>query len=315
MEKSSNSKELFYSKLSVISKIVSDRSSLNSERMFFLTPMVVFMVGMILIPCLVLLYISFTNWEIGQSFSEAKFVGFRNYIRLFTTPRFWEDSLTTLYWILGCLGIELPLGLGIALILKAAEERKVIGSKIFDTLFLLPLAVAPVVTAVMWRFMYNGSYGIINWFCQLFGLPRFDWLGSKYALLSLIITDVWEFTPLFILLIFSALQTIPPQIEEAAKIDGANYWRRLTRIIIPTIKPVLVTVFIIRTIDLLRWLVTIFIMTGGGPGTRTEILNVLLYYTAFWQFSMDRASALAILMLGIGGLFAFISMKTFLKEA
>jgi len=233
---------------------------------------------------------------------------------LFNSPRFWEDSLTTFYWIFGCLTLEVFLGMGIALLLKAAEDKKLVGYKAFDTLFLLPLAVAPVVTGVMWRFMYNGSYGIINWFLKVFGIPPVDWLGGKHALLSLIITDVWEFTPLIILLLFAALQTVPSQLEEAAKIDGAGYWRRLTRIIIPSIKPVIFVAVIIRIMDLLRWLVTIFIMTGGGPGTRTEILNVLLYYTAFWQFSMDKASALGILMLSIGAVFAYISMKVFLQK-
>jgi len=284
---------------------------MKKEGVYFLLPLAGLLMFLLFIPCGMLIYISFTNWEIGNPFSSASFVGLQNYTRLVSEPRFWKDGLTTLLWIGGCIAIEFPLGLVIALVLKTAEQRSLSACKFFETLFLLPLAVAPIVTGVMWRFMYNGTYGVINYLLELVGLPRQDWLGSGLALLAVIITDIWEFTPLFVLLLFAALQTFPQQLEEAAKIDGATYLQRLVYVILPLIKPVIFVALVIRIIDLLRWIVTIFIMTAGGPGLRTEIWNILLYYMAFWQFSLDRASALAIFLIGVGAFFAFISMKAF----
>ena len=134
------------------------------------------------------------------------------------------------------------------------------------------------------------------------------------ALFSVILVDVWEFTPLFILILYAGLQTIPEQIYEAASVDGAGYFQSLWYLTLPAIKPIATVVIVIRLIDLMRWIVTIFIMTGGGPGTKTEILNVYLYNLSFWQFDIDKGSALAIILIVISAIYALIFARLSAKR-
>jgi len=275
-------------------------------------PFIVTLTVLTLIPFVILIYLSLTSGDF--SLKARQFVFLSNYIKIFNSERFWKTTLTTLYWISGAIILEFPLGLIIALALKRADRRGLKGKNLLNTIFLIPLAIAPVVVGVMWRFMFNSSFGIINYLLKLIGVNGIDWLGGKMALFSVILVDVWEFTPLFILILYAGLQTIPEQMYEAASVDGAGYLQSLWYLTLPTIKPVATVVIVIRLIDLMRWIVTIFIMTGGGPGTKTEILNVYLYYLSFWQFDIDKSSALAIILIIISAIYALIFARLSAKR-
>jgi len=275
-------------------------------------PFVITLTVLTLIPFVILIYLSLTSGDF--SLKARQFVFLYNYIKIFNSERFWKGALTTLYWISGAIILEFPLGLIIALALKRADKRRLKGKNLLNTIFLIPLAIAPVVVGVMWRFMFNSSFGIINYLLKLIGVNGIDWLGGKMALFSVILVDVWEFTPLFVLILYAGLQTIPEQIYEAASVDGAGYFQSLWYLTLPTIKPIATVVIVIRLIDLMRWIVTIFIMTGGGPGTKTEILNIYLYNLSFWQFDIDKGSALAIILIIISAIYALIFARLSAKR-
>ena len=262
---------------------------------YLVMPAVIALVLINALPIVLLLYMSVTEWDSLQ-FGARPFVGLSNYIEILQDPRFQQDGITTLIWIFGSIAIEIPLGLTIALALYRAEERGLLGFGIFRSLYLIPISLAPVVVGVLWRFLYNAQTGLINYILGLLGISPVDWLGSSVALLAIIIVDVWEYTPLYILMILSGLQSIPKSLHEAAEVDGATYWQQLRYITIPLLKNVILTVSLVRAIDLLRWLVTIFIMTGGGPGTTTEIWNMYLYNLVFVQFNVGKGAAMGVIM-------------------
>jgi len=267
------------------------------------------------IPLLLLIYMAFTNWDNSLAFSWKNFMGLDNFKYILTNDRFWQSGVTTLIWIVGSLALELPLGLGIALLLKRASKRNLLFLSLTKNVIVLPLVIAPIVVGVMWRFMmFNANTGVINYFFRLVGLSPIEWLGKEWALFSVILTDVWEHTPLFVLILFAGLQSLPDHLYEAARVDGANGFQLFKNITLPLLKPIIYVVIVVRSIDLMRWIVTIFIMTGGGPGMKTEIWNLYLYQLTFTRFNVSKGSAMALILIFASMLISILFVKMSLKE-
>ncbi len=254
----------------------------------FMAPAAVVMIIALLYPLLYMVYGSFRDWDPSQTISETDFVGFKNYITLFYDPSFRESLSVTLRFAFAVVTVEMVLGVGLALLL----DRKIRGMSVLRTLFILPMMIAPVVVGLMWRYMYHPTVGTFNRFLKSLGLDGVDWLG-QHALLSVIIADIWQWTPFIFILSLAALQSLPQSALEAARIDGATGWQQIWHIKIPLMMPVLIVTCLLRLIDAFKVLEVILVMTEGGPGLSTEILALRISRTATEFRELGVAAAMS----------------------
>lgn len=241
----------------------------------FLAPAVIIMIIALLYPLGYMVWGSFRDWNPSQTIGEAEFVGLKNYITLFYDPAFRESLSVTLTFAFVVVTAELLIGVGLALLL----DRNIRGMSILRTLFILPMMIAPVVVGLMWRYMYHPTVGTFNKTLKSLGLNGVDWLG-QHALASVIIADIWQWTPFIFILSLAALQSLPRSALEAARIDGATAWQQIVYIKLPLMLPILIVTALLRLIDAFKVLEVILVMTEGGPGLSTEILALRISRTA-----------------------------------
>jgi len=271
------------------------KSLLNrSTPYLFLLPALAVMGVGLFYPVLQSVLLSFEDWKLGMHPEAATFSGWDNYLSLLGDPMVYESAGVTLTFAFTVVVLEVLLGIALALLL----ERPIIGMSLFRTIFILPMMVAPVVVGLIWRYMYSEQFGILNKVTKAVGIGGIPWLSSPdMALTSVIIADVWQWTPFIFILAMAALQGLPASALEAARIDGANPWQMIWHIKIPLMMPVIVVATLLRLIDAFKVLEVIYIMTDGGPGLSTEILSLHIYKTAFVSQQLGRASALSNLLL------------------
>lgn len=260
----------------------------------FLAPAAAVCFVALLYPMLRSIWLSFHEWSLGMPPATAKFVGLENYLWLLKDGAFWSSVGVTLSFAAAVVSLEVVLGVALALVL----DREMRGISVFRTIFILPMMVAPIVVGLIWRFMYNEQFGSLTKLLKAFGLPTVPWLSSPdVALISVIISDVWQWTPFIFILSLAALQSLPASAIEAARIDGASQWQAILHIKLPLMVPVIVIAALLRLIDAFKVLEVIYILTEGGPGLSTEILSLHIYKTAFVSQQLGRASALSNLLL------------------
>jgi len=253
-----------------------------------MAPAIIIIILALLYPLGYMVYGSFRAWDPSQNISESEFVGLKNYITLFYDPAFRESLVVTLTFAVCVVFLELVIGVGLALML----DRNIRGMSVLRTLFILPMMIAPVVVGLMWRYMYHPTVGTFNKTLKSFGLDGIDWLGQN-ALLSVIIADVWQWTPFIFILSLAALQSLPRSAIEAAKIDGATSWQQIIHIKLPLMMPVLIVTALLRLIDAFKVLEVILVMTEGGPGLSTEILALRISRTATEFRELGVAAAMS----------------------
>lgn len=223
-----------------------------------------------------------------------EFVGLENYRTVLFDDFFWKSVSTTLAFAVIAVVIEMALGIFIAFLINGAT----VGKGLIRSLLILPLATAPAVTGLFWRYLYDSQFGLYNYFLKLLGLPQPNWLGDiKVALWAVALFDIWLWTPFVALIILAGLQALPKEPFEAAELDGASYFRVLSKLTFPMLKPVLFLVVILRTIDALRLYDAVAVLTRGGPGSATETMTYYLYRTGLQFFRMDYASTMSLLFL------------------
>ena len=254
----------------------------------FMAPAVIIMDLALLYPLAYMIYGSFRAWDPSQNISETEFVGLKNYITLFFDPAFRESLSVTLTFAFAVVTAELAIGVGLALLL----DRNIRGMSVLRTLFILPMMIAPVVVGLMWRYMYHPTVGTINKTLKSMGFESVDWLG-QHALLSVIIADIWQWTPFIFILSLAALQSLPRSALEAAKIDGATGWQQIRYIKLPLMMPVLIVTGLLRLIDAFKVLEVILVMTEGGPGLSTEIIALRISRTATEFRELGVAAAMS----------------------
>lgn len=276
--------------------MISSRINRLTPYMFF-APAAFILALCLLYPLGYMIYGSFRDWNPSQNISQTDFVGFKNYLTLFFDPSFRESLYVTLIFAVSVVTIEMVLGVGLALFL----DRNIRGLSVLRTLFILPMMIAPVVVGLIWRYMYHPSLGILNKTLKSIGLNGVDWLG-QHALTSVIIADVWQWTPFIFILTLAALQSLPQTALEAAKIDGASAWQLIWFIKLPLMMPVLVVTCLLRLIDAFKVLEVILVMTEGGPGLSTEILALRISRTAteFRELGVAAAMSNYLLLLLLG---------------
>ena len=254
----------------------------------FLAPALVIMALALLYPLGYMVYGSFRDWDPSQSLGESSFVGLANYVTLWHDPSFRESVGVTLKFAISVVSVEMIIGVGLALLL----DRNIRGMSVLRTLFILPMMIAPVVVGLIWRYMYHPTVGIFNNTLKSVGLEPIDWLGQN-ALVSVIIADIWQWTPFIFILSLAALQSLPRSALEAARIDGATGWQQIIHIKLPLMMPVLIVTGLLRLIDAFKVLEVILVMTEGGPGLSTEILALRISRTASEFRELGVAAAMS----------------------
>ncbi len=244
---------------------------------------IVFVAG----PMLASVYFSVSRYNVVE---PPEFIGLANYVKMFTDdPRFWHSLRVTFTYALVAVPLNLILGMGLALLLNT----KVPGLSIWRTIYYMPSVVSGVAVAVLWRFIFNPRFGIINWLLSLVGIKGPGWLASPdWALPALIIMSVWSVGGGMIIYL-AGLQGIPTTLYDAAQVDGANRWQQFWHITLPMMSPVIFYNLIIGMIAAFQYFTEAFVMTGGGPADATLFYNLYLYLNAFKYLDMGYASALA----------------------
>jgi len=229
---------------------------------------------------------------IKVSLSDARGFTFEHYTRLFQDRLFTVAAGQTLFYALAALTLEFFLGLALALLVDSLAH----GRALVRVSLLAPMLLPPVVAAVIWRLIYNPEFGVLNGMLRQLGFhtANLTWTsGRTSAMLSVILVDVWQWTPFLFLLLTAGLQSIPSEPLEAARVDGAGYWRTLRDVVLPLLKPTILLALLLRAMDLLRIFDQIFILTQGGPGSATETASLYIYRTAFRFSNFGYAAAMS----------------------
>jgi multiple sugar transport system permease protein len=267
----------------------------------FLAPSAVLICCVMIYPLGYALYSSLLNYDLGSGIQE--FIGFGNYSTLLGEPRFWEALGRTCLIVACAVASEFFLGLFIAYGLYLLTR----GGKVLSLFMFLPHIVTPVVAALFLRWIFMGRWGLLSSTLISFNIFPPDWLGDpSWAKFTVVVADVWQYTPFMILVLLAALNTVDESLLEAARLDGAGLWTQLFRIMVPSIRPMIAFVVVIRVMDAFRSFDSIYVLTAGGPGTATETLTMYTYTTAFKLLKIGKASALGVLTLVLVSIVAAI---------
>ena len=261
---------------------------------WFLAPSVILLLALTVYPLFYIIHISVHRVTPAGDL----FIGLRNFLRLFHDGFFYRAVWQTLIFTASALVLELALGLCLALLLNSEIRAR----NLWRALFLLPMILPPVVAGVIWRLIYNPSFGVLNGILQMMGfeIKKWTWLANpSIALLCVIVVDVWEWTPFVFLILLAGLQAIPQEPYEAARIDGSSAWQTLVHITLPLLMPAILVALLLRTMDLLRIFDQVFILTQGGPGFATETVSLYIYKTAFRFYDFGYAAVLSIVLLAV----------------
>jgi multiple sugar transport system permease protein len=245
-------------------------------------------------PLLYLVWTSAFRMDLAMPFADG-FVGIDNYRELFRDDRFWASLGVSLVYTASTVVLQVAIGLGLALLVMDMGR----GQGLFRLVAILPVVLSPAVVGMVWRtFMLAPEFGIVDYLAISAGLGSRNWLGDPtLALVSVVVIHTWQWTPFAFMVLLASLAALPDDLYEAARIDRANAWQRFTRITLPLIRPAIVMVVIMRTMVALTAFAAIFTVTGGGPGTATEILNLYAYRKSFTELSFGYGSTLAVALL------------------
>jgi multiple sugar transport system permease protein len=275
----------------------------NAIKWFFLLPCLGYLALMAIFPLGWSLSLSLTKW-LGTIMARPEWTGLTNYRDiLFKDLRFWLDLWFTVRFVSLAVILELGIGLGMAHLLQTKFQ----GQKFFRVLFLVPMACPPIAVAFLWKMMLHPDIGVINSALELIGLSKVKWTTSMIvAPFTIVMVDVWEWTPFMFLAILAALHALPVEIYDAAAVDGASRFQMFRRITLPLITPIIVTIVLIRIIDAFKLFELVFGITHAGPANATEALSYYVYLTGIKWFDLGKGAAMSwiflLIVLGISTL-------------
>jgi len=245
------------------------------------------------IPVVASFGLSFSQWNL---LSPPKWVGLQNYLELATDPLFWKVLLNTFVYAFSVVIFEVPLALGLAV----AMNRQGWVVKVFRTIYFLPVVTSMVAIALVWNWIYDPQFGLLNAFLKLLGIGPISWLFStQWAMPALIAMGIWKNVGYSMVIFLSGLQAISADLYEAASLDGADSWSQFRHVTLPMISPTLFFVMIMSTITAFQAFDSVYMMTQGGPENATNVAVYWLYQSGFEFFRVGRASAIAYVLFGI----------------
>ncbi len=275
--------------------------------LLLITPSLLIIFGIVLQPILSTLYLSFFDADLGLG-KTNEWLGLGNYISLLSDKVFWETIQRTLYFTIISVGLELILGLGIALLIHAHPP----GWRLLRASLIIPWAVPTIVNGTMWRWIYNADYGALNGLLMQLGVIEkyIPWLTRPATAMNLVIlADIWHSVPFIALILQAALATLPVELEEAAAVDGANALQRFWFVRLPLLRAAILVALVIRTVEAFRVFDIIYVITAGGPAFGTVTISYLTYLETFSFGNVGRGSALSFLITIITLLMAFVYIR------
>ncbi|MCF3639307.1 sugar ABC transporter permease [Rhizobium sp. TRM95111] len=263
----------------------------------------------ILIPFFTAVIYSFQRYRLSQPWAR-QFNWGENYLNFFTDPAFWNTLKVSLMYAGFTVVLELLLGLGIALLL----QRRSTVNNFISIMLLLPLMIAPALAALMWKLMTNPGFGILSYLASLIGLEDFRWASSpNTALLTVVLVDIWVYTPFIMILLLAGLRSLPTQPFEAAALDGVPRLFVFFRITLPMLTPYILTATLFRLLDSIQQFDIIYAMTQGGPGNTLTVFQVEAYLNFFQSTNVGRSAALLIILWAITYILSNIFIKNWLR--
>lgn len=274
-------------------------------RYLFPLPAVLFVVVLMVFPVAYTFFLSFTDWTLTSG-RPLSVVGLKSYLQVLKEPRFLEALGRTFYFTFGSVIVEMLLGTALALILNRSFK----GKGVVKTLLLLPLVATPVAIGIVWNLFYDPTIGILNYVLSVLKLPQSGWVSdAKSVMPSLIIVDIWQWTPMITIIVLAGLAGLSSEPYESAMVDGASARQVLFHITLPMLMPTILTAVILRAIDALKTYDIIYSMTGGGPGYASENLNVLSFKYSFEYFRMGQSAVMLVFLFIIVLLFSLLVMR------
>ena len=262
-------------------------------RILMLAPAMLILLGLTIFPGL------YMFWAAVHKISPNpdipwEFVGPGNFLRLLTDSQFHVGLWNTAIFTVSAVTAEFLLGLGMALLLDKYIRRLTF----LKTILMIPMMLPPIAVAITWKLIYEPQFGVLNEIMFQLGLPLQAWAGdADLAMFSIIVADVWQWTPFIFLLMLAGLASLPQEPYEAAAIDGASAWRQFWDLTLPFLKPVIAIALLLRAMDALRLFDLVFILTGGGPADRTKVLSLYIYQVAYRFVDPGYAAAISLFVL------------------
>jgi len=277
---------------------------------FFLLPSGMLYLAIIIFPVFQTLYFSLFKWKGAL---PQQYIGILNYIKLFSDPIFWVAIKNNIYVVIGSIITQIPLGLFMAILLT--RQRR--GTGIFRTICFSPMIMSEVAVGVLWCFIYNPIYGLLNELLKILGLNNFAtaWLGNpNTSLFSVIGTMIWRFFGFYMILFIAAIEGIPSQLYEAAEIDGANARQQILYITLPIIKRTIKVAILLAIVGSLKYFGLIWVMTLGGPYHSSELMATYMYKKAFTEMRIGYGASIAVILFLIASIAAIFVLKFLLRK-
>lgn len=276
-----------------------------------LAPALILFLLLTLVPMINLVVLSLHEVEWRDRISGWDWVGMNNYARLTRDTLFRAGIGNTIVFAVAAVALQMVLGFALALM----TTRIVRGRLFYRTVFILPILVPGIIIGAIWKLMYSFDFGVINQAALALGLTPQDWLGDgDLALMSVIVVDVWHWTPFCYLLLLASLETLPEDIYEAARTDGANGWQILRYITLPLMIPALVVVFVFRMILAFKVFDEIYLLTGGGPGTATEVISFTIYRRFFTEDQTGYGAAMSVATIAVIAMIIITASRLTLRK-
>lgn len=280
---------------------------------WFLAPAVLTLFFIGIYPTIFALVTSFRRYNIARPREGFPFVGFENYASVLSDSTFWASLFLTAKFYVTVLPIEIVLGLMIALLLHKPGMGFL--KSLARVTLVVPLATTYAVVGLIGRLIFNGDFGVANWFLDVLGIGGIDWLGSQSgAFAAIAIMDIWQWTPFCALIFLAGLSMVPGEIEEAARLETSSKLSLLRFVQLPYLMPGLTALLILRSADVLKLFDMVFVMTRGGPGSATDLVSIYIQRIGFRVFDLGTASAQAILLLIITILLSRLYIRVLYKE-
>lgn len=263
----------------------------------YIAPAMVIMTVLTVFPTVFLYVISMTDYQLGWDISRIRFVGLENYFRLFSggDPDFWNAVWISIKFMVITTVIEMVLGFMIG---KLLCDSDFFLKPVVFAILIIPIVMTPSIAGNIWKLMLNSEYGIVNYYLSKLGIPNITWLDASMAFTSVVIADVWQWTPFVALISYAGLCSLSMDQYEAARMDGANAFQLFCYVTLPSLKPLIFLTMIFRTVDSLKIYDMPFVLTQGGPGNSTEFLSLHIYRLANAQNGLiGRAAANAIILM------------------
>lgn len=268
----------------------------GKQGLLYIAPVIIFLLIFSIFPLIYSVRVSLTDLNMTRE-GTGVFIGLKNFVKLFSQGSLFVKGIkNTTVLILFALTIETIAGFAIAKLFFNIQEMRF--SNILKTIYIIPIMITPLIYGLIWLYMLNPTQGIVNYILSLFNIEALGWFGNTTtALLSIIIIDIWQYTPFVMIILLSGLLSINKDLYEAAKIDGTNWFQDIIHIELPSIRSIIGIAVILRLMDLIRTFDVVYATTRGGPGGATEVLSMYSYRQSFLNYNIGLGTASAIVAL------------------